>query len=45
MTKMEQLKEDYKTTSISAKDIILPPFKENLTAAEVETQRHEYINS
>ncbi len=44
-TKMEQLKEDYKTTSISAKDIILPPFKENLTAAQIETQRQEYINS
>ena len=44
LNKIEQLKEDYKATSISAKDIILPPFKENLDAAQIERQRYEYIN-
>jgi len=35
LAKMEQLKEDYKATSISARDIILPPFMENVTSEEV----------
>ena len=32
LAKMEQLKEDYKKNSISARDIILPPFMENVTS-------------
>ena len=40
---MEQLKLDYRGADISAKDIILPPFKEGLSSQQIEVQRNTFI--
>ena len=40
---VEVLKEDYKTAQITAKDIFLPPFKDNVTNEESDRLRQDYI--
>lgn len=42
-SKLEALKTDYKQASISAKDIFLPPYKENLTGDQIARERNNYI--
>ena len=37
------LKDDYKTDQITAKDIFLPPFKDNMTNEETARLRQDYI--
>ena len=41
---VEVLKEDYKENQITAKDIFLPPFKDNLTNEEIDRLRQDYID-
>ena len=41
--KIMGFKEEYKNDQITAKDIFLPPFKDNMTNEEIERLRQDYI--
>ena len=40
---MEQLKSDYKQSVITAKDIYLPPYRDDLEGEAIAKQRNQYI--
>ena len=41
--KIMGFKEEYKAEQITAKDIFLPPFKDNVTNEEISRLRQDYI--